>query len=113
MNEVEADALHAEIDAFLRPTSSRRALPPPANPDRALTFWQSRPVITAEEIAMLGLMIDQPMDARAIAELLGRDHRCTQAFLDALTAVGLLARRGETYSITAVTRLYLRTLPDR
>lgn len=71
-------------------------------------YWNAHPYISTVEIDMLASLCDGPSCVKTIAGRLEQDAGRTQQLLDALTGVGLVERRGETYAATDATILYCR-----
>lgn len=112
MNELEWDALYAQIDNFLREAARQHLVPNPCS-ERRLAFWRCHTSLTASEIDMLATLMRSPARAETVAHLLGRNLAATAEFLDALEAIGVLERRGNRYHTTPATEQYLQAFLDR
>src|SRR5688572_23390162 len=65
-----------------------------------LAFWGSKTLLSAIELGLFTLLVDGPRDAESIRTALGLHPRSTRDFLDALVALGMLARRDGQYANT-------------
>ena len=74
-------------------------------------FWASKTLLSAVELGLFTALADGPKTGAALETTLGLHPRATYDFLDALVALGLLARRGDgekgRYMNTPATALYL------
>jgi hypothetical protein len=64
-------------------------------------FWENRVFLTAVELNLFPFLAKHPATSPSVASHLGLDPRATLMLLDALTAMGLLTKEGETYRIEA------------
>jgi len=95
--------------------------PAPPSPDHILQvgmgFWASKTLLSAVELGLFTMLASGPQTPGAIEASLGLHPRATADFLDALVALGFLAKdgRGETarYANTPATALYLDRLSPR
>jgi len=55
----------------------------------------------AAELDLFSILAEQPMIAHALADRLAADRRATPMLLDAVTALGLLEKQGDVYSVPA------------
>ncbi len=71
------------------------------SPERILelgfAFWGSKTLLSAVELGLFSELAKGPLDAEALRQRLGLHPRAVRDFLDALVALGLLARHGEQY----------------
>jgi O-methyltransferase domain/Dimerisation domain len=72
-----------------------------------LGFWASKTLLSAVEMELFTEVARRPEDGETLRERLGLHPRSSRDFLDALVALGFLARDGETYSNTPATDLFL------
>jgi len=74
-------------------------------------FWASKTLLSAVELGLFTELAAGPKTAAELERALGLHPRATHDFLDALVALGLLARRGDgadgRYMNTPATALYL------
>jgi O-methyltransferase domain/Dimerisation domain len=74
-------------------------------------FWASKTLLSAVELGLFTALADGPKSGAELEGALGLHPRATYDFLDALVALGLLARRGDgqagRYMNTPATALYL------
>ena len=74
-------------------------------------FWASKTLLSAVELGVFTALAAGPMTGAELEQALGLHPRATYDFLDALVALGLLARRGDgaegRYMNTPATALYL------
>ena len=74
-------------------------------------FWASKTLLSAVELGLFTELAGGPKTAAELERALGLHPRATYDFLDALVALGLLARRGDgaegRYMNTPATALYL------
>ena len=97
----------ASRDKFLAAQRAREAsgvLPDEWN-DRIRAFQESRAILTALELDVF-TAVGEGATAEAVAAKTATDPRAAAMLLDALTAIGLLAKCGGTYGNTAVSRRY-------
>jgi SAM-dependent methyltransferase len=71
------------------------------------SFWEACTLHAAVQLDVFTILGDASMDAEAVAERIGSDVRATGALLNALKAMGLLAKRGEAFSNTPECRAHL------
>lgn len=80
-------------------------------PDRILQlglgFWGAKTALSAVELGLFTTLAKKPQTARQITSVLGLHTRSARDFLDALVALGLLNRKGERYSNTTESNLFL------
>lgn len=89
--------------------------PAPPAPDQILqvgmSFWASKTLLSAVELGLFTTLASGPQTPATIETSLGLHPRATADFLDALVALGFLARQGEgetaRYANTPATALYL------
>jgi C-methyltransferase len=62
---------------------------------------------TSIDLGVLGALADAPVTADAVATKIGCPARSTSMILDALSVLGLTARRGTTYELTPPARAFL------
>lgn len=72
-----------------------------------LGFWASKTLLSAIELGVFTLLAGRPLDGQELATRLGLHPRSARDFLDALVALGMLARRDGRYQNTAETELFL------
>ena len=72
-----------------------------------LGFWSSKTTLSAVELGLFTLLAKKPQNTRQITATLGLHARSARDFLDALVSLGLLDRKGETYSNTPESTLFL------
>jgi hypothetical protein len=72
-----------------------------------LAFWGSKTLLSAIEIGVFTELARGAERFEALRGRLGLHPRSARDFLDALVALGFLHRRGDTYSNTADTNLFL------
>jgi hypothetical protein len=68
---------------------------------------EARIVQTAVELRVFDALKSNPLNARAVSAALKTDHRGTELLLNALTALGLLEKNQDSYSITPISQKYL------
>src|SRR5919106_6898584 len=82
-----------------------------ATPERimqlGLGFWGSKTLLSAVEIGLFTELAKGPLSFEMLAERLMLHPRSARDFLDALVALGMLERRGDRYSNTPETDLFL------
>jgi SAM-dependent methyltransferase len=80
-------------------------------PDRimqlGLGFWGSKALLSAVELGLFTELAGGPLHGDEIARRLKLHERSARDFLDALVALGMLSRSGQTYANTAETGLFL------
>jgi precorrin-6B methylase 2 len=72
-----------------------------------LGFWGSKTLLSAIELGLFTELASGSRDCAAIEQRLGLHPRSSRDFLDALVALGFLARNGARYENTAETDLFL------
>jgi hypothetical protein len=81
------------------------------SPDRilqtGLSFWASKTLLSAVEMALFTELAQQPGDLESLRDRLGLHPRSARDFLDALVALGFLERNDGIYRNTAETGLFL------
>jgi SAM-dependent methyltransferase len=84
---------------------------PHVTPERimqvGLGFWASKTLLTAVELGLFTELAHHPEDLDALRSRLGLHERAAHDFLDALVALGFLARENGIYRNTAETDLFL------
>ena len=84
---------------------------PQPTPERilqlGLAFWGSKALLSAVELEVFSRLAAGPLSVEELRAELGIDERGALDFFDALTALGMLKREGETYRNTAETDLFL------
>lgn len=70
-------------------------------------YWSSRTFLAAIEMGLFTELAKSPLDAAGLQERLGLHPRGALDFLDALVAMGMLARKGKKYANTPETALFL------
>lgn len=68
---------------------------------------EARIIQTAVKLGVFDCIGDQKLDAPAIAASLATDHRATDLLLHALTALGVLTKSGQRFSLASVSAKYL------
>lgn len=90
---------------------NRKVAAPRLTPDAIMQlgfgFWGSRTFLTAIELGVFTELSKRPLDANALRERLGLHERGARDFFDTLVALGMLRRKGTTYSNTPETALFL------
>ena len=80
--------------------------------DRIRAFQESRAILTALELDLF-TAVDAGASAEAVAAAAGADARATGMLLNALAAMGLLAKQNDTFRNTPVSERYFRaSSPD-
>jgi Dimerisation domain len=72
-----------------------------------LGFWGSRTLLSAVELGVFSELADGPLAGEELAARLELHPRSWRAFLDALVALGTLARNDDAYHNTHETALFL------
>jgi SAM-dependent methyltransferase len=72
-----------------------------------LAFWGSKTLLSAIELGVFTELAAGPREGHELAARLGLHPRSARDFLDALVALGMLARNNEQYANTAETELFL------
>jgi SAM-dependent methyltransferase len=63
----------------------------------AQSFMESRILHSAAELNLFAILEQAPLSAQEVASRIGGDARALSVLLDAVAAMGLLAKRGQTY----------------
>lgn len=90
-----------------RATTKRSVLKPDAIMQLGVGFWGSKTLLSAIELGLFTELAKGPLDAEAIQQRLSLHPRAVLDFLDALVALGMLERKGNRYSNTPETHLFL------
>jgi SAM-dependent methyltransferase len=72
-----------------------------------LGFWGSKTLLSAIELGLFTLLAGGPRDGESIRAALGLHSRSTRDFLDALVALGMLAREDGKYANTPEGKTFL------
>ena len=72
-----------------------------------LAFWGSKTLLSAVELGVFSQLAAGPCNGDELAERLELHQRSARDFLDALVALGMLARDGDVYANTVETDLFL------
>jgi hypothetical protein len=83
------------------------ALSPEGTLQLKLGFWGSKTVLSAVELGVFSELADGPLAGEELAARLELHPRSWRAFLDALVALGMLARNNDAYHNTHQTALLL------
>jgi hypothetical protein len=75
--------------------------------DLAIGFWSAKTLLSAVEIGLFTALAAGPLDRETLATRLQLHPRAVRDFLDALVALGMLTRTGETYTNTPETEAFL------
>jgi hypothetical protein len=67
--------------------------------NKARSFWEARILMTAAELDIFSLISDTPKTASHVSEELSSDPRGTEALLNALVALGLLAKKDGAFQV--------------
>jgi hypothetical protein len=73
----------------------------------ARSFMECRVFLSAAELNLFTLLTPVPLPARELASRIGADTRGVTVLLDALSAMGLLDKRGEVYQCSPSTSRFL------
>ncbi len=76
------------------------------------TYMESRIILTASELDIFTFIDDRPSTTAEIAQRMGFNRRALTRLLDAVTALGLLKKEGQTYSVTERGRLLSSRYPE-
>lgn len=99
-------AVSSTMDAGM--ISHTQAAPDPGRiMQLGLGFWGSKALLSAVELGVFTVLADGPCDGVELASQLGLHPRSARDFLDALVALGMLARDGQMYANTVETNLFL------
>ena len=90
-----------------RATTKRSVLKPDAIMQLGVGFWGSKTLLSAIELGLFTELAKGPLDAETIQQRLSLHPRAVLDFLDALVALGMLERKGNRYSNTPETYLFL------
>jgi hypothetical protein len=85
----------------------QRTLTPDRILQTGLGFWSSKALLSAVEIGVFTELAHGPQEFESLSGRLGLHPRASRDFLDALVALGFLARSGSTYSNTPETDFFL------
>ncbi len=66
---------------------------------RARAFWEARILMSAAELDIFSLLLNEPKTAAQVAERLPSDPRATEMLLNALVALGMLEKKGGAFRI--------------
>jgi len=92
-------------------TQASPATEAPPNPggimELGLAFWGSKTLLSAVELGVFSELAAGPRSGDELAERLKLHPRSARDFLDALVALGMLARDGDLYANTTETDLFL------
>ena len=83
------------------------ALSPTPIIDLAVAFWGAKTLLSAVELDLFTTLAAGPLDREALVARLHLHPRAARDFLDALVALGMLTRTGETYANTPETDAFL------
>lgn len=75
--------------------------------DLAVAFWGSKTLLSAVELDLFTVLAPGPLHRDALTARLGLHPRAARDFLDALVALGMLERTGDTYANTPATAAFL------
>jgi hypothetical protein len=73
----------------------------------AFRFWEAKALLSAVKLGIFDALGVEPVDGETLAARVGLHPRGARDFLDALVALGLLARSGNLYSVTRLADQYL------
>ena len=83
----------------------------PVTPDEILRlgmgFWASKALLSAVELRVFTVLAQSPADFQTLRTKLGLHERSARDFLDALVALKVLERDGETYRNSPEADLFL------
>jgi DNA-binding IclR family transcriptional regulator len=74
------------------------ALSPTSIIDLAVAFWGAKTLLSAVELHLFTVLAPGPLERDTLAARLQLHPRAARDFLDALVALGMLVRTGETYA---------------
>ena len=83
------------------------ALSPTSIIDLAVAFWGAKTLLSAVELHLFTVLAPGPLDRDTLAARLHLHPRAARDLLDALVALGMLMRTGETYANTPETDAFL------
>ena len=72
-----------------------------------LGFWGSRTLLSAIELGLFTELAKGAVEAKALRQRLGLHERSARDFFDALVSLGMLRRKGTSYSNTPESALFL------
>ncbi len=72
----------------------------------ANNFMESRILLSAAELNLFTVLNSAPLSAQEVARRIGANSRALTVLLDALSAMGLLIKQGETYQCTNSASLF-------
>jgi O-methyltransferase domain/Dimerisation domain len=87
--------------------SAKPRLTPDGIMQLGLGFWGSRTLLSAIELGLFSELAKGPVEAKALRQRLGLHERSARDFFDALVSLGMLRRKGTTYSNTPESALFL------
>ena len=85
----------------------RTSLNPTSIIDLAVAFWGAKTLLSAVELGLFTVRAQGPLHRDTLAARLSLHPRAVRDFLDALVALGMLERTGETYANTPETGAFL------
>lgn len=90
---------------------SKKSAKPRLSPDGILRlglgFWGSRAFLSAIELGLFTELAKGPLEAQALRQRLRLHERSARDFFDTLVSLGMLRRKGTTYSNAPETNLFL------
>src|SRR3954470_15318467 len=89
------------------PENAQASLSPGPIMELGLGFWGSKTLLSAVELGVFSELADGPRGGAELATCLGLHPRSARDFLDALVALGMLAREDGIYANTAESDLFL------
>jgi hypothetical protein len=101
------------MDGTTTPVKTTSCAEAPATPnpggilELGLAFWGSKTLLSAVELGVFSELAAGPCSCAELSARLGLHPRSARDFLDALVALGMLARDGEAYTNTSETDLFL------
>jgi O-methyltransferase domain/Dimerisation domain len=84
-----------------------KALSPEGVMQLGTSFWASRTLLSAIELGLFSELAKGPLDLAVLQRRFELHERSARDFLDALVALGMLRRKGNRYSNTPETDLFL------
>ncbi len=87
--------------------SAKRGPTPDGILQLGLGFWGSKAFLSAIELGLFTELAKGRVEAQALRQRLGLHERSARDFFDTLVSLGMLRRRGTTYSNTPETDLFL------
>src|SRR4029450_6692958 len=85
----------------------RDSLDPTPIIDLAVGFWSAKTLLSAADLGLFTALAPGPLDRVTLATRLQLHPRAVRDFLDALVALGMLARTGDMYANTPETGAFL------